>query len=102
MDSDTALSPAEIRAYYAARVPQLSQRPAGELRGPCPIHNGTDDNFAVHSATGKWFCHSVCGKGGDIYTLEAALSGIRNFTAVKEAVFQIVGRPPSTAALNGS
>jgi hypothetical protein len=44
-------------AYHTARAPRVRQR-GHEWRGPCPIHDGRDDNFAVNAAdTGLWFCH---------------------------------------------
>ena len=81
----------EVSSYYAARVPHLKQRRAAEWRGPCPIHGGKNDNFAVQSATGRWFCHSTCGRGGDILTLEEALTG-GDFPTRKAEVFRLLGR----------
>ncbi len=92
-DSPINFTPGEVATYYAARVPHLRQREA-ELRGPCPIHNGKDDNFAVKSETGQWFCHSTCGRGGDMLELEKALSGA-NFVTAKAEVFRIIGRADS-------
>ena len=102
MSSDLNFTPTEVGHYYSFRVPGVKQQLAGKWRGPCPLHNGKDDNFAVDPATGMWFCHSVCGRGGDIFTLEAELSGCRDFTAVKDAVLQIIGRVVSTTTGNGS
>ncbi|MCC6486392.1 MAG: DUF3987 domain-containing protein [Candidatus Hydrogenedentes bacterium] len=90
-DSPILLNPGEIFNYYAARVPKLKQVHGGERRGPCPIHRGKDDNFAVDTKTGWWFCHSVCGRGGDIFALEEALTGA-DFKTVKAEVFRLVGR----------
>jgi len=61
------LTPGEVSRYYAARVPHLKQRRATEWRGPCPIHHGKDDNFAVEPSSGLWFCHSSCGRGEDVF-----------------------------------
>ena len=92
------LTESEISGYYAARVPQLPQR-GQQWRGPCPIHDGADDNFAVEAATGFWFCHSKCDRGGSVYDLEMALSNADFRTAANE-VRRIVGRPalPDRAA----
>lgn len=90
-DSPIRFTPAEVSSYYAARVPHLKQRRAAEWRGPCPIHDGKDDNFAVEPATGRWFCHSTCGRGGDILELEEALTG-GDFPTWKAEVFRLVGR----------
>lgn len=105
-DPAIALTPGEISAYYAARVPHLNQRRLGEWRCACPIHNGKNDSFAVEPATGQWFCHSTCGRGGDILELEKALTG-GNFPNQKAKVFRIVGRIEpeyrhSTAPANGN
>ena len=100
MGSYIAFTHTEIAAYYAARVPKLKLRAAGESRGPCPIHRGKDDNFVVNADTGKWFCHSQCQDGGDILDLEIALTGCE-FRACKDEVFRIVGRQ-NGSALNGS
>lgn len=91
MSREITFTREEISTYYAVRVPKLKQTRAGGWRGPCPIHAGKDDNFAVHPETGRWFCHSVCGRGGDILTLEEALSG-GDFSARKAEVFRLVGR----------
>jgi putative DNA primase/helicase len=94
------LDSAGVRAYCAARVPHLKWKRAKEQRGPCPVHKGTHDNFAVESDTGKWFCH-VCGRGGDLVELEMALSGV-DFKAAKAEVFRIIGRPNSSTRSNGN
>lgn len=85
------LSPPEVAAYYAARVPSLSQQRGAEWRGRCPIHDGKDDNFAVDAQSGRWFCHSACGRGGDIFDLEDEFTG-GDFPTRKSEVLRIVGR----------
>jgi hypothetical protein len=87
-------TPAETSAYYQARVPML-KRDGMQWRGACPIHHGENDNFAVDSATGRWFCHSACGRGGDILSLETELTGNDDFQAMKAEVFRIIGRADS-------
>jgi hypothetical protein len=49
-------------------------------------------NFAVKSESGLAHCHSQCGRGWDIFSLEMELSGC-DFPRAKEAVFSIIGRP---------
>jgi phage/plasmid primase-like uncharacterized protein len=88
-------TPGEVSIYYAARLPKLHQR-AREWRGPCPVHHGKDDNFAVDSETGRWFCHSVCGRGGDILSLEQELKGT-DFRVAKSRVFLLLGRVEENA-----
>ena len=90
----------EISRYYEARLPDMPQR-GREWRGPCPIHQGKNDNFAVNSATGEWFCHSVCGRGGDILELEAALNG-GDFPTRKAEVFRLIGRLQPEYRHNGT
>lgn len=81
---------AEVSAYYEARVPHLKQR-GPQWRGACPIHHGKNSNFAVDAATGRWFCHSKCERGGDILDLEKELEG-GDFPTRKAEVFRLVGR----------
>jgi hypothetical protein len=83
-------TPAEVARYCEHRIPGLKQTGA-EWRGGCPKHGGKDPNFSVDPATGRWFCHSVCGRGGDIIDLEMALTGA-DFKTAKAEVFNIVGR----------
>ncbi len=91
----------EVSAYYAARVPQLNQRRGTEWRGGCPIHHGKNDNFAVDPNTGCWFCHSTCGRGGDILALEKVLTG-GDFLTRKAEVFKLVGRIEAEYRHNGT
>lgn len=72
------------------RVPKL-KRVQSEWRGPCPIHAGQGDNFAVDPKTGLWFCHSQCARGGDILALEQELTET-DFKTAKAEVFRIIGR----------
>ncbi|HKD09868.1 MAG TPA: DUF3987 domain-containing protein [Bryobacteraceae bacterium] len=90
----------EVSTYYAVRVPHLKQRRAPEWRSPCPIHQGEDDNFSVEADTGLWFCHSTCGRGGDILELEAALMG-GDFPTQRTEVFRLVGRSEPDYPRNG-
>jgi hypothetical protein len=81
---------AEVATYYRTRFPKLSQR-GRQWRGPCPIHHGRDDNFAVDPASGLWICRSQCGRGADILDLEMSLTGA-DFKTALAAVYAIVGR----------
>ncbi len=82
---------AEVARYYKYRAPRL-RRVGGELRGPCPIHQGKRDSFAVNPETGEWFCHSSCGRGGSLISFEVELSG-KPFAEAAADVRSIVGRP---------
>lgn len=81
----------QILAWAAERLPNL--KPTGkDLRGPCPIHNGTRPNFWFNPQTGGAFCHSECGRGWGIVGLEAALTGATEAEALRE-VCRIIGAP---------
>jgi DNA primase len=84
----------EVSKFYSDRVPYLQQRRVAEWRGPCPIHNGKRDSFAVNADNGQWFCHSDCGRGGDIIAFEQAING-SDFKTAKAAVFDLIGRDDS-------
>ena len=100
-DSAITFNSGEVSTYYAARVPRLKQRRAAEWRGACPVHKGKNDSFAVDADTGRWFCHSTCGRGGDILELEAALTG-GDFPTRKAEVFRLVGRIEPEYRRNGT
>jgi len=82
----------EVRSYYISRIPHLKLTNQKEWRCPCPVHQGKDLNFAINSETGLAQCHSQCGKGWDIISLEQELGGL-DFPRAKEKVFELVGRP---------
>ena len=84
-------SPAEVAAYYLIRLPNRELQ-GGRWRRPCPIHKGVRNSFVVDPQTGDWFCHSQCGRGGDIYSLEMELTGL-DFRAAAAEVDRIIGRP---------
>lgn len=88
------LSPSEVSAYYAARLPHLKQR-GPEWRGSCSIHRGKDPNFSVNAETGMAHCHSACDKGWDILGLEQELTGA-DFKSALAEVERLVGRVPSS------
>ncbi|MDA1315123.1 MAG: CHC2 zinc finger domain-containing protein [Acidobacteria bacterium] len=91
------LSRNESRAYYAYRLPKARRTQSGELRGPCPIHKGKQDSFAIDPESGLWFCHSGCGRGGSAVDLEMALTG-RDFRDAAAAVREIAGCAATTTA----
>ena len=82
----------EISTYYTVRAPKLKQTRSREWRGSCPVHSGKDPNFTVNSETGQAVCHSQCGKGWDILSLEMDITG-RSFVECKKTVFRLLGRP---------
>jgi 5S rRNA maturation endonuclease (ribonuclease M5) len=81
----------EVASYYRTRFPDLKQ--AGpEWRGPCPVHQGDDANFAVNPENGLAYCHSQCGRGWSILQLEQEVSG-RHWKECRQEIYSIVGRP---------
>ncbi len=65
---------AEVAAYIAEQNLDLEQQ-GDEWRGACPIHRGSRDSFAMNALNGTWYCHSACQRGGDLFELEALLTG---------------------------
>jgi hypothetical protein len=89
--NNITFTPGEVSGYYGVRAPHLKQERGVEWRGWCIVHKGKNANFAVDPATGRWFCHSACGHGGDIIDLEMVLTGA-DFKTAKAEVFRLVGR----------
>jgi DNA primase len=81
---------AEVVRYYAIRLPEFRQS-GREWRGPCPLHHGKRDSFAINSETGDWYCHSDCGRGGSLIGFEIELTGKPLAEAAAEAR-ALVGR----------
>lgn len=86
----------EVERYVKARFPDFHQH-GGEWRGPCPVHGGSRDSFAVNAETGQAYCHSECAQGWDLVGLEAALAN-GDMKQARREVFAIIGR---TEAKNG-
>ncbi|MFZ1008645.1 MAG: DnaB-like helicase C-terminal domain-containing protein [Candidatus Sulfotelmatobacter sp.] len=85
----------EISLYYTSRAPGLKTAGA-TMRGPCPVHNGKDANFSVEPSTGLCYCHSQCGRGWDVLSLEQELHSC-DFVSAKRLVFEFLGRPEPTS-----
>jgi hypothetical protein len=85
--------PGEIARYYKVQAPGIRQR-GKEWRGPCPLHQGKRDSFAINPRTGEWFCHSECGRGGSLIDFEIELGG-RAFAEAAREVRAICGRVES-------
>lgn len=87
-------TPAEIRAYYQARAPKLKLTggaSAKEWRGPCPVHNGKRDSFAVSPSTGQAYCHSGCGRGWSMVELERELGHASSLQEAAKSIRAMVG-----------
>jgi len=98
MPEKLEFTPAEVAAYYRARLPKLKQTRAGDWRGPCPIHRGKRDSFAVKPETGAAYCHSTCNRGWSLIDIERELHGGTGKEAARR-VCEIVGRPAARQAL---
>jgi len=83
--------PGEIAAYYRERAPKITQT-GGQWRGPCPLHEGKNDSFAIDPETGTWFCHSECGRGGSLIDFEIEL-GAKPFAEAARDVRAVIGCP---------
>ncbi|MCI4369557.1 MAG: CHC2 zinc finger domain-containing protein, partial [Thermoplasmata archaeon] len=61
----------EIASHYG-----LTLRLQGsQLRGPCPLHGGTNPTaFVVDPSRGVFFCHA-CGQGGGLQAFVQAMEG---------------------------
>jgi len=81
----------EVASYYRTRFPDLKQS-GPEWRGPCPVHQGDDANFAVNPENGLAYCHSQCGRGWNILQLEQQLSQ-RPWKECRQEVNSVIGRP---------
>ncbi len=66
----------------------LNKKPNGQMRGCCPMHNGTNDReFVITPSKGLFFCFGPCG-GGDAINLTAHVLKI----GTKEAAQRIAER----------
>jgi hypothetical protein len=66
------------------------------------VCNWKSDDIAVRKwLVQHWFCHSTCGRGGDILKLEAALTG-GDFPTRKAEIFRLVGRVEPEYQHNGT
>jgi DNA primase len=68
-------------------------------RIPCPIHRGRDSNFSVSERDGLWNCFSVCGRGGSVIDLVAALEDVSISEAVKKLREDYQLTPMATSAI---
>jgi hypothetical protein len=54
---------------YAATVTALKRAGGSCLRGPCPVHQGTNpQSFAIYTKESRWWCYR-CSMGGDVIDL---------------------------------
>lgn len=91
MSAQNEFLPGEIAAYYRACAPKITQV-GSQWRGPCPLHQGENDSFAIDPETGTWFCHSKCGRGGSLIDFEMELGG-KSFAEAAADVRVLLGRP---------
>jgi hypothetical protein len=86
------LTKTDIRRYYEHRIQGFARwkSQGGWWRGPCPIHKGKRDSFAVHQESGGWICHSECQRGGSLFHFEMRLYS--SYEQARESVSRILGR----------
>ncbi len=95
-----SFTPGQIRTYWALRA--KLRKVGAELRGPCPIHNGKRDSFAVNLETGQACCHSECGgRGWDIVGFEQLYSAC-DFQAALVNIEAILGTSLSNVNAGGN
>ena len=83
LQRDDILDALQKRAeeFYSCFTPL--KRVGHELVGPCPLHGGRGPNFKVSADTGAWYCHSQCGRGGDVFTFLEIAQGLHYGAALK-------------------
>jgi hypothetical protein len=68
--TDEIRAKADLRAIVDAAMRAMGKRGlvkhGREFRGPCPLHDGDGDNFAVNPAKGVFHCHT-CTAAGDVF-----------------------------------
>jgi hypothetical protein len=62
---------ADLLALAQMATEHKMRRAGSQYRGPCPLHGGTHDNFAVDPTHGVYYCH-VCGGKGDAFSFVRA------------------------------
>jgi hypothetical protein len=87
---------AEVRPRLTAAIvfgEGWGRRAGRHLRGPCPLHNGRSDAFAVNLETLLWRCHSQCQMGGDPIKFIQLRDGL-DFRGAVEELARRVGVSP--------
>lgn len=83
------ITPSDVRRYFQAVMPKWNLD-REQIHVPCPLHGGTRDSFSLNTATGRWYCNSECGTGGDVVTFEQRMRGCTVAEAIK-GVEEVVG-----------
>ena len=80
----------QVLAWLGIDLKQSGQH---QLRGACPIHNGSSDRqFVVSTDKNLWHCFGDCNGGGDIIELVARLRQVSQ----KQAAEMIAGHFATT------
>ena len=84
----------EIRdALTVADVLESAGIPVDGDRIACPIHGGEDVTaFAIYDEGRRYWCHTECGKGGDVFTLIRALAEKRSVKVDFRKALEIAAR----------
>lgn len=80
---------AQVLEHYQLTETFRPQSGGKSLRGPCPIHKGTNtDGFSIELEKNIWICHSktACSSGGNILDFVAKMEGV----ALRQAALLLV------------
>lgn len=80
---------AQVLEHYQLTETFRPQSGGKSLRGPCPIHKGTNtDGFSIELEKNIWICHSktACSSGGNVLDFVAKMEGV----ALRQAALLLV------------
>ena len=77
---------ADVLNYYGVnRVHNFGST----IRCTCPIHGGDNPTSFVWKDNGLWFCHTACGRGGDVFNFVAEMENLDVETNFKEVANKV-------------
>ena len=77
---------ADVLNYYGVnRVHNFGST----IRCTCPIHGGDNPTSFVWKDNGLWFCHTACGRGGDVFNFVAEMENLDDETNFKEVANKV-------------
>jgi DNA primase len=93
---------ADLLALAQMATEHKMRRAGSQYRGPCPLHGGTHDNFAVDPTHGVYYCH-VCGGKGDAFSFvrawrDCTFADARRFLAAEVGMRWSRSRAPYQSA----
>jgi hypothetical protein len=90
-----------LRDLVTVYAPGYATKLGANGRGPCPVHGGDGDAFALTDGRG-WFCHSTCGRGGDGVDLVRSILGKPDTPAARVEVLRELAPRAGVTVGNGS